>query len=497
MISVLLVLAVIGAANTLPTDECASGDDRACERHWPGATCIEGKCECPSNHLKRDTKSGWACLSLIDASTGSLGPGLSCPLPAGSGFKLIARNGTDIFLCSTRNDRCPDGYECIEALSFVTNIYQDDTNGACCPTKRLACSQPAFNGSQPTLTRWFFNGTQCAEFKWDQLAIEGQTANNFETKEHCEHYLHHHNEQQRSLPHEQKSAPAMSDSLGHALLRTLLEKERAVDLPVMHHKSAGLVTEEERDAEAAWLCGVAIKEGLGMDTVCLAVFSTKCIEVRREAVYAYVNCVALASLYLAVKICEELDAIPNVGHLLRRLNSTYSTPELMRMELAILTKLKWDVGLPTVHRFLEVMLCVSGLPSALEVQLRASLESVLAAHAVSARFHPSLVALSLLSLTLESRLHPHWLSITVGLQRLFEVDECQVIACREAVGVVLGMDNKENATEWGCNESAKRATKKAHKRHRLNSKSMETKNARVKTLDDHLEIADALLVLYG
>lgn len=72
-----------------------------------------------------------------------------------------------------------------------------------------------------------------------------------------------------------------------------------------------------------------------------------------------------------------------------------------------------------------------------------------------------------------------------------------MIACREAVGVLLGMDDKENATDWGAQESPKRTAKKAHKRHRLSSKSMESKNARVKTLDDHLEIADALLVLYG
>jgi hypothetical protein len=277
----------------------------------------------------------------------------------------------------------------------------------------------------------------------------------------------------------------------------LLEKERAVDLPVLRHKSTGLVTEEERDAEAAWLCRVAISEGLGMDTVCLAVAimdRTLCVSRVQKK---YVNCVALASLYVAVKICEEMDSIPNVGHLLRRLKSTYSTPELMRMELAILTKLKWDVGLPTVHRFLQVMLCVSGLPSALELELRPSLESLLAASSVSARFHPSLVALSLVSLTLESSLHPQWLSITLWLQRLFEVDESQVIACREAVGVLLGMDDKENATYSSPINSPKRAAKKAHKRHRLNSKSIESKNARVKTLDDHLEIADALLVLYG
>lgn len=80
---------------------------------------------------------------------------------------------------------------------------------------------------------------------------------------------------------------------------------------------------------------------------------------------------------------------------------------------------------------------------------------------------------------------------------MLQVDESEVIACREAVGVVLGMDDKENASEWTSSESPKRAAKKAHKRQRISSKSMEVKNARVKTLDEHLEIADALLVLYG
>jgi len=62
---------------------------------------------------------------------------------------------------------------------------------------------------------------------------------------------------------------------------------------------------------------------------------------------------------------------------------------------------------------------------------------------------------------------------------------------------VLGLDDKENGGRWSGSVSPKRATKKAHKRQRLSSKSLEGKNARVKTLDDHLEIADALLVLYG
>jgi len=59
------------------------------------------------------------------------------------------------------------------------------------------------------------------------------------------------------------------------------------------------------------------------------------------------------------------------------------------------------------------------------------------------------------------------------------------------------MDDTENAADWSANESPKRAAKKAHKRQRLSSTSMAVKNARVKTLDDHVESADALLVLYG
>ena len=63
--------------------------------------------------------------------------------------------------------------------------------------------------------------------------------------------------------------------------------------------------------------------------------------------------------------------------------------------------------------------------------------------------------------------------------------------------MVLGLDDKENGGGWSGSVSPKRAAKKAHKRQRLSSKSIDGKNARVKTLDDHLEIADALLVLYG
>ena len=54
------------------------------------------------------------------------------------------------------------------------------------------------------------------------------------------------------------------------------------------------------------------------------------------------NCVAAACLSLSIKFCEE--SLAGADHLIARLNLPYSVRELNRMERAILTALKWDLG---------------------------------------------------------------------------------------------------------------------------------------------------------
>jgi len=190
-----------------------------------------------------------------------------------------------------------------------------------------------------------------------------------------------------------------------------------------------------------------------------------------------VNCVALSSLYLAVKVCEELDAIPPVGALLSQLHVTYSQRELVRMEVAILSKLEYDVGLPTVFRFLQVLISAGGLNIDIERELRPPLEALLTNVAFGARFRPSLLALAMLSLAIESCRDYHrlkWLAITVGLQRLVAVDQQELIECRETISAALGLDDKENSNNNShhlvtIDTGGTKKSTMARKRHRLDS----------------------------
>jgi hypothetical protein len=70
------------------------------------------------------------------------------------------------------------------------------------------------------------------------------------------------------------------------------------------------------------------------------------------------------------------------------------------------------------------LICAGGLHIDVERELRPPLESLLANVAFGARFRPSLLALAMLSLAIESCRDYHrlkWLAITVGLQRLVAV----------------------------------------------------------------------------
>jgi hypothetical protein len=273
----------------------------------------------------------------------------------------------------------------------------------------------------------------------------------------------------------------MVDDVSGALVLTLIDKERLVTLTRLQQGS-DLVTDVDRDAQVRWMCSIATREHFGIDTLSLAVaIFDRVLSVSRVN-SKYVNCVALSSLYLAIKVCEEIDAMPQIGQFITHLNVAYSTPELLRMEVAILSKLEFDVGVPTVFRFLQVMISAGGVVKIdIERELRPPLET-------------------LLSLSLETCADyaEKWLAITVGLQRLVAVDQQELIECRETISAALGLDDKENVSEKTTSSDVVRigigGHKKARKRHRLNS-AVGQKTARVKATVD--EIADALLVLYG
>lgn len=138
--------------------ECEN--DAECEVRWPQSFCRKGTCKCKPNYVRQKSESrGWVCLSVLDASrsfslrlwgktkvyvligcflaNSELGPPLTCPLPDGAGFRVIYKdpNGASVFCQLKEHDGadklppCPDGYECIHSIGFLSG----DWDGVCCP----------------------------------------------------------------------------------------------------------------------------------------------------------------------------------------------------------------------------------------------------------------------------------------------------------------------------------------------------------------------------
>ena len=83
---------------------------------------------------------------------------------------------------------------------------------------------------------------------------------------------------------------------------------------------------------------------------------------------------------------------------------------------------------PSVYRFIEAMLISTGFSpktdlarTYLEEVFRFPLEAIARSAVLNFKFRPSLMALALYSLFLETSGSPFWFDITIGLQRLLKV----------------------------------------------------------------------------
>ncbi|XP_023053753.1 cyclin-I2 [Piliocolobus tephrosceles] len=69
----------------------------------------------------------------------------------------------------------------------------------------------------------------------------------------------------------------------------------------------------------------------------------------------YLHCATITSLRLAAKVNEEQEFIPQVKDFIKHYGSDYSPNELLRMELAILDRLHWDLYIGTPLDFLTIV----------------------------------------------------------------------------------------------------------------------------------------------
>ncbi|KAL0607776.1 Cyclin-I2 [Plecturocebus cupreus] len=149
----------------------------------------------------------------------------------------------------------------------------------------------------------------------------------------------------------------------------------------------------------------------------LTIFSRLLISVKVKE--KYLHCATIASLRLAAKLNEENEVIPQINDFIKHYGSDYSPNELLRMELAILDTLHWDLYIGTPLDFLTVFhaLVVLSWPHVLELlpqrnpslhvaSLTRQLQHCMAGHQLL-QFKGSTLALVIITLELE-RLMPDW-----------------------------------------------------------------------------------------
>ncbi|XP_058396312.1 cyclin-I2 isoform X3 [Diceros bicornis minor] len=187
----------------------------------------------------------------------------------------------------------------------------------------------------------------------------------------------------------------------------------------------------------------------------LTIFSRLLVSVKVKE--RLLQCVTITSLRLAVKVNEEeevcipggplwaaFELIPRIKDFIKHYGSGYTPNELLRMELAILDKLHWDLYIGTPLDFLTIFhaLVVLGWPHVVELlpqrnpslhvaSLTRQLQHCMAGHQLL-QFKGSTLALVIITLELE-RLMPDWCTPISDLLKKAQISIEQLSRCMDLV----------------------------------------------------------------
>uniref|UniRef100_T1JAU6 Cyclin-like domain-containing protein n=1 Tax=Strigamia maritima TaxID=126957 RepID=T1JAU6_STRMM len=162
----------------------------------------------------------------------------------------------------------------------------------------------------------------------------------------------------------------------------------------------------------------------------------------------YLQCIGVACLFLAAKLLEEDEVTPSVEYLVEVTACTFSVADILRMEKIILNKLEWNVRRATALDFIYILhaIIVCEQPNLLSKfrhmttgkQLTVLVQKILMCQESSevVSFSPSTQALALISLEL-GLCTTEWFAITIMLQKLVQVDNRELIQCREAMTAAM------------------------------------------------------------
>lgn len=277
-----------------------------------------------------------------------------------------------------------------------------------------------------------------------------------------------------------------------ALVQQYLRKERLHWRPSTYSSQGEEITSVQRNHTVKWLTVLNRYLKFNPETLFLSV--TLMDEFLRlvRAQPKYLKCIAISCFYLASKIIEEDEMVPHIKDLIKNCDCIFSVSEITRMEALILKKLRWDLcratSLDFLHGFYALLVLnrslllpdrseqqLAALGPLLETKLQICLDQ---ASLVATR--PSTLALAVLSLELEMWT-PNWFVITIALQRLAQVENSDVIRCREELACIF--------------TKARTAVSRKH-RHSDSQNAHKPSKRRMETTDIE-DIYDSIKRLYG
>lgn len=262
------------------------------------------------------------------------------------------------------------------------------------------------------------------------------------------------------------------------MLGEALRKENSLWKPLTYKNSTNAAVEiggEQRDNAVRWLAQLTRKFHFLPETLALSVTILDRFLQAVKARPKHLNCIGVASFYLAAKTVEEDPMIPGTLELVQESHCGCSMSEVLRMERCILDKLEWDLRSSTPLEFLHIFhaLLMANYPHLLDTfvhmtrsrqlaVLTSKLQAVLM-DARSLQYPPSTIALALLSLELE-QFWPEWVTATFTLQKLVQVEIATVIECRELIASVIQQQQPLPASSRRLYVPSKTGITKAAKR---------------------------------
>jgi len=232
------------------------------------------------------------------------------------------------------------------------------------------------------------------------------------------------------------------------VLKEWRQKERHV-LPNIYavlEKAGSEIGPEQRDSTVRWLWHLNQDLEFHSETLALAVNILDRFLSLVKTRPKYLRCIAITCYYLAIKTMEEDEDIPTVTEIIENSECGCSGMDIIRMERIILNKLEWNLLGPTsfsfLHLFHDVLFsCLLLKKSGYSMSAQHLLEDCMCAHKFT-QFKGSVLALSIFSLELEKSYPGNWLITTLHLQQLAQIDQSELIRCRELVTRTFHKENQ-------------------------------------------------------